>query len=308
MFKKIFHKLFYFQQWNIGIINANIGCFIVDFVPQITWLAKPSSLKFYADPFSFTYRNQTYVLFEEYCQITKRGKIMIASLLENTKQEKYLGKKLLLLDNHKHLSYPFVFWQEEHIFLLCESHKTKNLILYEIDPISLKVQYVKQIFSHQEAIDPTLFFYNGNYWLFYSKADQPNSHLYLAYSPSLQQEFTLHPQNPIKVSQISARSAGNIFMVNDKIYRPAQNCQKHYGESIVINEITHLNPHFFSEQQVATTSTKHLDCYQFGMHTISIATINDKQYTLVDGCREIFVIYKPIISLFRNILRKIIQL
>ena len=305
MFKKIFHKLFYFQQWNIGIVDADISCFARNFAPKISWLAKPNSLKFFADPFSFTHNNQAYILFEEYCQISKRGKIMIASLCENSQGKKFLANKKVLLDNRKHLSYPFIFCQENNIFLLCESYKTKNLILYKIDPINLQANYIKEIFSHQEAIDPTLFFYNGNYWLFYSKADQANSHLYLAYSPSLHQDFVLHPQNPIKVSQVSARSAGNIFVANGKIYRPAQNCQKHYGESIVINEITHLNPHFFSEQQVATTSTKHLDCYRLGMHTLSVARINGKNYTLVDGCREIFVIYKPFISLLRNILRKI---
>ena len=302
--KKIFHKLFYFQQWNIGIIDADISCFIYDFQPKINWLAKPSGLKFFADPFSFRINNCTYVLFEEYCQISKRGKIMLAELLENSNKQKFLGKKKLLLDNFKHLSYPFVFYQNNDIFLLCESYKTKNLILYQIDTQNLQAAFVKEIFSHHEAIDPTLFFYNNTYWLFYTKTDQPNSHLYLAYSQSLQENFMLHPQNPIKVSKASTRPAGNIFIVNNKIYRPAQNCTNTYGESIVINEITHLTNQFFSEQEVAKTNTKHLNSYNLGMHTIAKTNLNDKNYTLVDGYQNIFVIYKPLISLFRNILRK----
>ena len=119
---------------------------------------------------------------------------MIASLCENSQGKKFLANKKVLLDNRKHLSYPFIFCQENNIFLLCESYKTKNLILYKIDPVNLQANYIKEIFSHQEAIDPTLFFYNGNYWLFYSKADQANSHLYLAYSLFL--EFQQIPDFP----------------------------------------------------------------------------------------------------------------
>ncbi len=303
--KKIFHKLFYLPQYNIGIIDADISCFLDDFQPKILWLTKPNYLKFFANPFSFSANNKTYILFQEYCQLNKRGKIMLAELLENSNKKQFLGKKQLLLDNFQYLSYPFIFSQNNNIFLLCTSYKKKNLILYQIDTINLETIFIKEIFSHHEAINPTLFFYNNIYWLFYTKSDQPNSHLYLAYSQSLQENFMLHPQNPIKVSKVSTRPAGNIFMINNKIYRPAQNCLNSYSESIVINEITHLNSQFFSEQEVAKINNKHLNKYNLGINTIAKTTLNNKNYTLVDGYQEIFVFYKPLISFFGNILKNL---
>jgi hypothetical protein len=62
--------------------------------------------------------------------------------------------------------------------------------------------------------------------------------LHLAFADDLLGEWKMHPQNTIKSDITSARSAGEIFMYNNALFRPAQNCGKTYGGSIVINKIT----------------------------------------------------------------------
>jgi hypothetical protein len=134
------------------------------------------------------------------------------------------------------------------------------------------------------------------------KADE---NLYLAYANSLSENFIQHPQNPIKSCKASSRSAGTPFVLNNEIYRPAQNCQKFYGEKIVINKINILNEKEFSEDfcyEISVSKNFNKSQHNFiGIHTIS----SFGNETLIDGFQKKFLIYKPLISFFRN-LKKIV--
>ena len=177
--------------------------------------------------------------------------------------------------------------------------------LYKIDKINLSLQKVREIFSNQEAIDPTIIKFDEKYWLFYSTKEKADENLYLAYANSLSENFIQHPQNPIKSCKASSRSGGTPFILNNEIYRPAQNCQKFYGEKIVINKINILNEKEFSEDFSYEISVpKNFKDSQnnfIGIHTIS----SFGNETLIDGFQKKFLIYKPLISIFRN-LKKIV--
>jgi hypothetical protein len=209
------------------------------------------------------------------------------------------------LDDKKHLSYPFIFIENNDIFVICEAYKSKKLNLYKIDKINLSLQKVREIFSNQEAIDPTIIKFNEKYWLFYSMKEKADEVLYLAYANSLSENFIQHPKNPIKSCKTSSRSAGTPFVLNNEIYRPVQNCQKFYGEKIVINKINILNEKEFNEDfsyeiSVPKNFNKSQDNF-IVIHTIS----SFGNETLIDGLQKKFLIYKPLISIFRN-LKKIV--
>lgn len=297
--KKAIKKLFYFDEWSIGLANCKIEDFKTNKTP-IIWFKNHSKTSFYADPFGFEIKDKKYIIFEEYSQILKRGRIAIAEIANNN-----LVNKKIILDNKKHLSYPFIFIENNEIFVICESYKSKKLDLYKLDKSNLSLQKIREIFSYQEAIDPTIIKFNNKYWLFYSKKEKSEEELYLAYANSLHDNFIQHPKNPIKSCKASARSAGTPFVTDNQIYRPAQNCQKFYGEKIAINKINILNENDFNEEI----------CYEIlppknvidnqssfiAIHTIS--KLGD--ITLIDGLQKKFFIYKPLISIFRN-LKKIV--
>ncbi len=288
-------KIFYFEDWSIGFANCKIEDFQKNKSPVI-WFKNSSRTSFNADPFGFKIDNKEYIIFEEYSQILKRGRIAIAEIFN----EKLINKKIIL-DNKKHLSYPFVFIENDDIFVICEAYKTKKLSLYKIDKINLSLQKMREIFSNQEAIDPTIIKYKEKYWLFYSKKEKADEDLYLAYANSLNEDFIQHPKNPIKSCKSSARSGGTPFIFNNQIYRPAQNCQKFYGEKITINKINILNENDFDEEFCYEISPPNSEKNIIGIHTIS--SLGDK--TLIDGLQKKFLIYKPLISIFRN-LKKIV--
>jgi hypothetical protein len=98
----------------------------------------------------------------------------------------------------------------------------------------------------------------------------------------------------------SARSGGQIFLHNDALYRPAQNCLISYGRSIILNKITELSEEKFTENWEMEITPNQLGSYKEGIHTISKLGEN---LTLVDGKKYVFALHKPLISLFRLLLK-----
>lgn len=296
---KALKKLFYFDEWSIGLANCKIEDFKTN-KSTITWFKNHSKTYFYADPFGFQIKDKKYIIFEEYSQILKRGRIAIAEIANDN-----LINKKIILDDKKHLSYPFIFMENDEIFVICESYKSKKLDLYKLDKSNLSLQKIREIFSHQEGIDPTIIKFNHKYWLFYSKKEKSEEELYLAYANSLHDNFIQHPKNPIKSCKASARSAGTPFIADNQIYRPAQNCQKFYGEKITINKINILNENDFNEE-ICYEILPPKNVIDNQSSFIAIHTISKfGDITLIDGLQKKFFIYKPLISIFRN-LKKIV--
>ncbi len=291
--KKI-KRIFFVESWILGISDSSIHDFL-DSNPKVQWIKDSPKLNFWADPFGFKIGEKEYIIFEDYSQIKKRGRISIARLRDNFR----VCDKKIVLDDSNHLSYPFVLKVQDKICVLCESYKSNKLSLYEIDQVSLSLKKVRDIFSDRKIVDPTIIFYDDKYWLFYTKGEQCDSKLFLAYSDSLSEEFIDHPQNPVKTDISSARSAGTPFIFKGELFRPAQNCLNHYGSGITINRITKMTTEEFAEEKVRSIQPEE-KCKKFsGYHTLS--SFGNK--TLIDGKIEIFVIYKPFISLVRNFTR-----
>lgn len=294
-FNKIRNWLF-IEQWNIGLIKSPIHE-ILRCKPEIIWLKNPSLSRFYADPFGFQIGDKNYIIFEDYSKILRRGRIAIAEIDENLQ----IISNKIVLDDGRHLSYPYVFNDGGSIYVICESYKSQKLSLYEINQEHLVLEKKCDIFSDRAVVDPTMFFHQGKYWLFYTTAKSSNSELFISFSDSLLGSFKPHPKNPVKIDNASSRPAGTIFMADGKIFRPSQNCSKDYGKSIVINYITKLTETEYAEEFVKEI---HADCvsqYNIGTHTIS--SLGDNM-TLIDGRRRIFVPYKPLLSIVYK-LRKI---
>jgi len=289
--KKLIKKLFYFEQWNIGVLNFDINKIFSEDL-KITWLVSPRKYEFNADPFSFEIDGKKFIIYENYSLFFKRGRIFLAELID-----KKLHNQKLLFDNKKHLSYPFVFCENNNIYITCESYKTNNLELFEFDKINFQLNKIRDIFVNKSAVDPTIFKHQDQYFLFYTDAKNPNENLNIAFANSLFDEFFTHPQNPVKTDIGNARPAGNLFVINDKIYRPAQNCSKTYGGSIIINEIKILNSTNFKEEKVFEIKPSSTDLFNQGLHTIS----HHNSLTLIDGKRSYFLFTKPLIALIRKL-------
>jgi hypothetical protein len=153
--------------------------------------------------------------------------------------------------------------------------------LYRYNLAEMKLTTKRVLLDNIQAVDPTLVFFNGFWWLFFTSRIYSNTHLYLFFSENFDGEFKAHPQNPVKIDIRSARPAGTPFVHQGHLYRPAQDCSKTYGGRVVVNKVNVITTDQFSEEVVHAVEPDETGYYRDGLHTIS--GVGD--ITLIDGKR-----------------------
>ena len=310
-----FNELFKAEQWNIGIINKPINSLLKDEKPEIIWLPKQKRNLFRADPFGYMDNNELKIFFEDYNYKTRKGNISnynfknselsIVNLAKRSHELKtdkfFVSNCQLSITQNFHLAYPYIFSVDKDIYCLPESSEAKKIDLYKIDKSSGSLTFMKTLIDNIDAIDSTIFQYNGLWWLFFTRKQfDSNTNLFVYYSEKFDGEYKPHFNNPVKTDISSARSAGTPFLVETlhatSLYRPSQDSSSTYGGSVKINRVTKLSPYEFEEETVKIIKPDNESLYNSGIHTISSAGNN----TIVDGKRMIFIWESFIYQLIRK--------
>ena len=233
-------KIFYSDCWFIHVKDTLSG------------LEKnliPPNDRFWADPFPVYHDGKYYVFVEEWIHSISHAHLSVIILDQNLNIESHQK----ILDTGYHLSYPFVFWHQDKLFMIPETKNNHTISLYQCDQFPTQWSLHHNLIEDIEAVDSTLVFYNDIWWLFTTvnpksgeSAINDELNIYLS-SDIFSKKWTAHPLNPIKSTPIGARPAGNIYMHNKELYRPAQDCSKYYGYGVLIYKITRLTPFEYEE-------------------------------------------------------------
>lgn len=276
-------RVFYTNKWNIGYLSMSRS----DFIRQkelgnVNWLTEEES-DYSADPFVVTIKCKTYIYYEFLNMWDGKGKIYrIENFDFNTRKPVRRFN-----DASFHMSYPYLFKDNDAIYFLPETGEANEVTLYKIDPEdSDNIQSIRTLISGAHYLDSSIVKYNQKYWLFTSKKNEPGL-LFIFYANSLWDEFVPHILNPISTGLKSYRSAGQVFIENSALYRPTQNLENSYGGSIVINEIKTLSETGYESDFFFEILPK--SPYQSGIHTISF----EEGLVVVDGKRKIFSLAAP---------------
>lgn len=212
----------------------------------------PPPDRFWADPFLWTRDGRHWLFCEEYLRETHRGRI---SVLELDADIKATGRVLPVLDEPRHLSYPFLFEHRGELYMVPESARTRRVDLYRCDNFPDRWTLVATLLRDIEAADATLFEHAGRWWLFCSARigrTRPNDSLYAFHADSPTSEhWTPHPANPLVRGFAGSRPAGRI--VRDQagaLLRPAQLCVPRYGYGLRLNEIETLTTERYVEREI----------------------------------------------------------
>lgn len=277
---KYIDKLF-FKKWIIGICRENIEDIIKNkkFDPDIKWFMRNSYNKFIADPFFLGSNNgRVKIIYEEYTYDDNYGKISLMSFNESLMQVHYK----MILDTKSHLSYPFVYKENNKTYVFPEAKQSGKLSCYEFDPINESLNFIKVIID-LPLLDSTILKCDDKYWIYGTLSENgANYKLFVFYSERLLGPYTPHPNNPIKSGLNGVRSAGSFIQVDGIIYRPTQNCKKKYGESITINKVTELNKFQVSEETYMNITINRSNNCNKNMHKIHTINYMDG-IIIVDG-------------------------
>jgi hypothetical protein len=237
--------------------------------------------RFWADPFVLIRNDKIFIFVEDYYFNVSKANI---SILELDKEGNLLYCKNIL-EKPYHLSYPFVFEVDDTLYMVPETSENKTIELYKCDSFPDRWSFVMNLMENVVALDTTLFFHNHKWWLFTSinEMDYTLDHneLNLFYSDNLfTTNWTPHPCNPVVSDVRHSRPAGRIFIHDNKILRPSQDCSGRYGKAFNLNQITTLSETEYAEIVISKTEANWMPGLQ-GTHTYNF----DKSVTVIDAYR-----------------------
>ena len=275
--------LFRADVWTVGLVHAPIETFLEpESRPEVHWLPEVRGPRYLADPFGAQVGGRLHLLVEDFDYRTRRGRIH--ALPDVGRYGGSTGPREAV-DTAVHASYPFLFEHQGDWFCVPETFEAKQVVLYRAVDFPGTWTGVGALVQDVAALDPTVVFHDGRWWLFATDKDRgSNSHLYAWHATRLAGRWTPHAQNPIKTDVRSARPGGTPFVHQGSLYRPAQDNAGTYGGAVVLNRVDVLTPTEFREQIVGVIPP-YAKPYDAGMHTLSSAG----DVTLIDGKRRKFI-------------------
>lgn len=265
--------------WRVGIVKAPMTEVISNGVQEVHWFKEEGSFKFLADPFGVYENDRYYVFAEAYDYRSRHGHIEVMVLDSGLN----LLDRRAVLSEPWHLSYPMLVKDQGIFYMLPEAYKSGATTLYKAVDFPYVWEKVPSFSFSGVAIDPTLFFHDGLWWMFYTPVIQGLSRqsvLSVAWSETLTGVWHEHVANPVRISPSSARPGGNAVMTSQGIILPVQDCTWTYGGGVSFLNIIRLTVDSFEARIAGKLQTgKALGNYSQGVHTLSAMG----SYCLIDA-------------------------
>lgn len=207
--------------------------------------------RFFADPFIFSSNKRDIIFVEDYSFKNEKGCISAIEIKNN--KDKFLG---VVLEEDFHLSFPFVFKNENKIYMVPESAGSDQIRLYECIQFPMKWKFKCTLMDNISAVD-TIIIKKEDIWFMLTnicsaKIDNHSSELHIFYSYNLfSNEWSpIKQTNPVIFDSRKARNGG-IFFNKGNIYRVNQvQTPETYGYSLKINLIKKIDKFIYEEQTI----------------------------------------------------------
>lgn len=239
----------HWRQWCLLIGRRTLAPLAAPDPAGLTPLLPPPD-RFWADPFLWTRDGVTHVFVEELPRATGVGRISVLTLdaaLQPT------GPAQPVLDEPRHLSYPFLFEFDGNLYMVPESAASRRVDLYRCEVFPHRWRFEHSLITDLSAADATLFPHAGRWWLLCAarhRGTRMNASLFAFHADHpLSRDWRPHAGNPLRVDRAGARPGGRVLVAADGgLLRPAQDCVRRYGHGLRLHRIEALTPDAFTEQ------------------------------------------------------------
>lgn len=263
------------EWWSVGSATASLNSVLLGGgIGEITWYHAEAGVRYLADPFPWPGTSR--ILCEEMPLIDGVGRIVAITPENGT-----LLPSEVILDDGAHHSYPCTFREDDLVHCVPESTLRGATRIYRLHDDGRLVPVCDPA-PYARLADPTLFRWNGRYWLGCTDLDLgEHDNLCLLHAPAITGPWTQHSQWPVRIDVRGARCAGMMFNVEGRLFRPGQDCAATYGAAVVLHEIVTLTETEFRETPVTTLFPDQSGPFPHGLHTL----VHDGQRFWVDGKR-----------------------
>ncbi len=220
--------------WNIGFIEEGLEHTLTCCKPKIHWVKKRIKDRWFADPFILDVTDKEIILLvEEYCYDVRRGRLARVVIDRKTYEE---GSFEIILDLPTHLSFPFILRKDERVYVMPENSASGSSTIYEYDDPSrtlLPLHHTGEI----PFTDASIFEMEGKTFLWTTMVPNVNGKTLSIFTFDTETMKTKDKVVDIDFTKNIARNAGEVFKINGRLYRPAQDCTACYGHGVVLQRV-----------------------------------------------------------------------
>lgn len=250
------------HEWTLGFVENGLDGVFSD-KPKYVWVKNPYAEEcWFADPFILDVTDTTITLLvEEMRYAVPKGRIAKLMIDRGTMT---ITDMKIILEEPTHLSFPNIMRENGKIYVYPENHDSGELNLYEYD--EKKEQLIKvRTLCKQPLTDAVMTDVFGKQQIYSTQMPNPNGNVLNVYEANGKGLFI--QSQSITFADKHARMAGQFFIYKDKIYRPAQDCNKVYGGAVVIEEVQ-FGADKIQIHYVKTLKSAH-PLLHLGMHTLN---------------------------------------
>lgn len=230
----------------------------------------------YADPFLFDHKGDTYLFAEFFSYELGRGVISVSKY--DTEKEKFSKFSEIIRENY-HLSYPVVFSYNNQIYMMPECGESNDLFFYRAVDFPNRWEKISVVDKRIRLADSTPFQVEKDLFLFSlkQKNDSADGELIL-----MKYDGTVfQPIKTITKDMSIARPGGNIIISDDSIIRVAQNCEEDYGRELSFISVKGLNSNY--QEKVVSRLTPNDISLNKGKPPVGIHTYNSsRNFEVID--------------------------
>lgn len=272
---------------------------------DIKGLWKPKPVLYQADAFLFV-KGDSLFLFYELQHWDNPGVIV----MRKTNDLNSWTEPVVVLQQPYHLSFPFVFEDNGHVFMIPESQESDAIHLFRADNDDLtSFSKVRTLLYrertrdiHYNFNDSHIFKKDSIYYLFtsFQKNWMYYQELYMT-GDLLNGEFVCHPKSPVCVNNEFGRNAGSLINVNGKLFRVTQDCHADYGDNVSLMEIDVLSPDDYREHVFRRKVLPNNTIFNQGGHQLNVARFKGKYVYATDYKQNRWAWYKLWIALLTKL-------
>jgi hypothetical protein len=256
-------------RWRVGWRLAPEGGTHLDALPGLgAYSVLPDDgQRYFADPFVWVHDGVRHVFVEEFPLATGRGLISHFTI----SAEGRATAPRPALETSRHLSYPQIIAHEGQIYMMPECSASGAVTLYRADPFPDRWVPAFQLLD-AELHDATLAQHEGRFYLFASTRDLASSSwdsLSVFSADTLTGAYEPLPGNPQLIDRRASRPAGNLYVAEGVLWRPAQDCTQGYGSALTIARITRLDRDGFAQDVASTLRMSGNSGAVHGPHTLN---------------------------------------
>lgn len=269
---------------------------------------KPKPLLTQADPFLLV-KDDILYLFYESQRSGEKGVIC----MKKTSNLYEWSEPIVVLREHFHLSFPFVFIDNGEVYMIPESQEVNSVRLYKGNQDMTSFSLERVLLTRKRTNDMNYSFSDSHvikldniYYLFTSVVYNWTYYLELYYTDNLLlHNFVKHPKSPIYIGNDFGRSGGAVISYNGNYYRISQNCSSSYGANISIHQIKQIDKRNYCEELFLKDILRtNGEFYRDGGHQLSIAKFHNKYVYATDYRRLSWSWYQQYLKL-KNVIKKV---